>query len=52
MDYYGSEMTYRDAHRRIYDAEQGIANGNVVLHSDVMKHSYEVLNRMEESYRV
>ncbi len=32
-----------DAHLRIEEAERGIANGEVVLHADVMKHSYELL---------
>lgn len=51
MDYYRSKMTYREAHRRINEAEQGIAKGNVVLHSDVIKHSYAILNKMEKNYR-
>lgn len=32
-----------EAHLRIEEAERGIANGEVVLHADVMKHSYELL---------
>jgi len=38
-------MTSEEAHRRIEEAERGIANGEVVLHADVMKHSYELLQR-------
>ena len=38
-------MTPEEAHLRIEEAEQGIANGEVVLHSDVMKQSYELLER-------
>ena len=38
-------MTSEEAHLRIEEAEQGIANGEVVLHSDVMKQSYELLER-------
>lgn len=38
-------MTSEEAHRRIEEAEQGIANGEVVLHTDVMKRSYELLQR-------
>ena len=36
-------MTSEEAHLRIEEAERGIANGEVVLHADVMKHSYELL---------
>ena len=43
MDY--APMTFEDAHLRIEEAERGIANGEVVLHADVMKHSYELLQR-------
>jgi hypothetical protein len=32
-----------EAHLRIEEAERGIVNGEVVLHADVMKHSYELL---------
>ena len=35
--------TPEEAHLRIEEAEQGIAKGEVVLHADVMKHSYELL---------
>ena len=35
--------TFEEAHRRIVEAERGIANGEVVLHSEVMKHSYALL---------
>lgn len=35
--------TSEEAHRRIVEAERGIANGEVVLHSEVMKHSYALL---------
>ena len=38
-------MTPEEAHLRIEEAERGIANGEVVLHSDVMKQSYELLER-------
>jgi hypothetical protein len=41
MDY--APMTSEEAHLRIEEAERGIANGEVVLHADVMKHSYELL---------
>ena len=37
--------TPEEAHLRIEEAEQGIAKGEVVLHADVMKHSYELLQR-------
>lgn len=37
--------TPEEAHLRIEEAERGIANGEVVLHTDVMKHSYELLQR-------
>ena len=43
MDY--ALMTSEEAHSRIEEAERGIANGEVVLHEDVMKHSYELLQR-------
>ncbi len=38
-------LTSEEAHRRIHEAERGIANGEVVLHSDVMRHSYELLEK-------
>ena len=43
MDY--APETPEEAHLRIEEAERGIANGEVVLHSDVMKQSYELLER-------
>ena len=43
MDY--APETPEEAHLRIEEAERGIANGEVVLHSDVMRHSYELLER-------
>ena len=43
MDY--APETPEEAHLRIAEAEQGIANGEVVLHEDVMAHSYELLER-------
>lgn len=43
MDY--APMTSEEAHLRILEAEQGIANGEVVSHEEVMKHSYELLNK-------
>ena len=43
MDY--APMTSEEAHLRIAVAERGIANGEVVLHTDVMKHSYKLLQR-------
>lgn len=36
-------MNHAEAHRRIEEAEKGIARGEVVLHQDVMRHSYELL---------
>ena len=41
MDY--APMTSEEAHLRIEEAARGIANGEVVLHADVLKHSYELL---------
>ena len=41
LDY--APMTSEEAHLRIEEAERGIANGEVVLHEEVMKHSYELL---------
>ena len=41
IDY--APMTSEEAHLRIEEAERGIANGEVVLHADVMKHSYQLL---------
>ncbi|MBR2771899.1 MAG: hypothetical protein IKD78_07790 [Bacteroidales bacterium] len=41
MDY--APTTTEEAHRRIMKAERGIANGEVVLHAEVMRHSYELL---------
>lgn len=38
-------MTSEEACRRIEEAERGIANGEVVLHSEVMRHSYEMLEK-------
>ena len=38
-------LTSEEAHRRIQEAERGIANGEVVLHADVMRHSYELLKK-------
>ena len=43
MDY--APETPEEAHLRIEEAERGIANGEVVLHSDVMRHSCELLER-------
>ena len=43
MDY--APMTSEEAHRRIQDAEKGIANGEVVHHADVLRHSYELLEK-------
>ena len=43
MDY--APLTSEEAHRRIQEAERGIANGEVVLHADVIKHSYELLEK-------
>jgi hypothetical protein len=43
MDF--APTTPEEAHLRIEEAERGIANGEVVLHADVMKHSYELLQR-------
>ena len=43
MDYV--PLTSEEAHRRIQEAERGIANGEVVLHADVMRHSYELLEK-------
>ena len=38
-------MTSEEAHYRIQEAERGIAKGEVVLHADVMRHSYELLEK-------
>lgn len=38
-------MTPEEAHRRIEEAERGIANGEVVLHEEVMRQSYELLKK-------
>ncbi len=43
MDF--APMTSVEAHRRIQEAERGIANGEVVLHAEVMRHSYELLKK-------
>lgn len=43
MDY--APMTSEEAHYRILEAERGIANGEVVLHAEVIKHSYELLEK-------
>ena len=37
--------TSEEAHRRIVEAERGIANSEVVLHSEVMKHSYALFGK-------
>ena len=41
MDY--APTTTEEANRRIMEAERGIANGEVVLHAEVMSYSYELL---------
>ena len=41
VDY--APTTIEEAHRRIMEAERGIANGEVVPHAKVMRHSYELL---------
>ena len=38
-------VTSEEAHYRIQEAEKGIANGEVVLHAEVMRHSYELLEK-------
>ena len=38
-------LTTEEAHRRIQEAERGIANGEVVHHADVIRHSYELLEK-------
>ena len=38
-------MTSEEARYRIQEAERGIANGEVVHHADVMRHSYELLQK-------
>ena len=43
LDY--APSTPEEAHLRISEAELGIANGEVVLHTDVMRHSYELLEK-------
>ena len=43
MDY--APGTPEVAHLRIAEAERGIANGEVVLHEDVIAHSFELLER-------
>ena len=43
MDY--TPTTSEEARYRIQEAERGIANGEVVLHADVMRHSYELLEK-------
>ena len=43
MDF--APMTSEEAHCRIQEAEQGIANGEVVIHAEVMRHSYELLEK-------
>ena len=45
MDY--ALMTSEEVHLRIEEAERGIANGEVILHEDVMKHSYEMLKKYD-----
>lgn len=35
--------TSEEAHQRIEEAERGIANGEVVAHEYVIKHSYDLL---------
>ncbi|MBQ6063318.1 MAG: hypothetical protein IJK42_13350 [Prevotella sp.] len=37
--------TSEEAQQRILEAERGIANGEVILHADVMKLSYELLEK-------
>lgn len=37
--------TPEEAHQRIAEAEKGIANGEVVAHEDVIKHSYDLLKK-------
>ena len=34
-----------EAHKRIVEAERGIAAGDVLLHEDVIRHSYELLEK-------
>lgn len=37
--------TSEEAQQRIFEAERGIANGEVILHADVMRLSYELLEK-------
>lgn len=37
--------TSEEAQQRILEAERGIANGEVILHADVMRLSYELLEK-------
>lgn len=43
MDF--APLTSEEAHRGIQEAERGITNGEVVLHAEVMRHSYELLKK-------
>ncbi|MBR3427351.1 MAG: hypothetical protein IKG95_05365 [Bacteroidales bacterium] len=43
MDF--TPMTFEEAYCRIQEAERGIANGELVLHAEVMRHSYELLEK-------
>lgn len=43
MDYVPT--TSEEAHLRIMEAERGIANGEVVAHEEVMRHSYSLLEK-------
>ena len=43
LDY--APLTSEEALRRIQEAERGIANGEVVLHAEVMRPLSEVLKR-------
>ena len=38
-------ITPEEAHERIMKAERGIANGEVVSHAEVVRHSYELLKK-------
>ena len=40
-----SPETPYDAHLRIEEAERGISEGRVVSHEEVLRHSYELLER-------
>ena len=43
-DFY-APMTKEEAHRRIEEAERGIAEGRVVPHEEVMRQTYELLKK-------